>query len=210
MNKNIKSQCPFGEHLQIYWDRRYDFFNRFDDGIKIDKEGLYSVKPECSALRIGQHTKAKTVFDAFGGIGGSAIGFARTGHKVICVECNKERLDYAKHNAEIYGVDKSIKFIHGDSLKIMESEKFDAVYFDPSWGGPEYTKKKLFPLDGFDPEGSFLIEKAQKTNSLMVFTVPINFDYNFFCNLHRDFTVLVDHLGGKPLYSTCFMDFRNY
>jgi hypothetical protein len=36
-------RCPFGEHLQKYWNKRYLYFSRFDDGIEIDAEGLYSV-----------------------------------------------------------------------------------------------------------------------------------------------------------------------
>ena len=32
--------------IRKYWNRRYYLFSRFDRGIKIDREGWYSVTPE--------------------------------------------------------------------------------------------------------------------------------------------------------------------
>lgn len=98
----LGDSCPFGEKLQKYWDRRYKLFSLFDSGIQIDEEGLFSVKLEASSLRIGQHLKGEVVVDAFGGVGGSAIGLARAGHKVISVEIDESRLLMAKNNASIY------------------------------------------------------------------------------------------------------------
>lgn len=45
-----KNKCPFGGKTQKFWDRRYDLFSRFDKGIQIDEEGLYSATPEHIAL----------------------------------------------------------------------------------------------------------------------------------------------------------------
>ncbi|KAF0128079.1 MAG: hypothetical protein FD148_1881 [Methylocystaceae bacterium] len=64
---------PFGEGAQKYWDRRYDLFSKWDEGIKTDEVGLFSVKPERFALEVGKLLTGHAVLDAFCGIGGSAI-----------------------------------------------------------------------------------------------------------------------------------------
>lgn len=59
-----------------YWLRRYSLFSRFDDGIKLDEEGLFSVTPEEIAKHQAAHCGSGTVIDAFTGVGGNAIQFA--------------------------------------------------------------------------------------------------------------------------------------
>ena len=93
---------PFGERAQKYWDRRYDLFSKWDEGVETDEVGLFSVKPERFALEIGNLLSGHAVLDAFCGIGGSAIGFARCGKRVIAVDIDRDRLSMAKRNAEIY------------------------------------------------------------------------------------------------------------
>ena len=41
---------PDGEHdVRKYWSQRFRYFSRFDDGIKTDAQGLFSVTPEAIA-----------------------------------------------------------------------------------------------------------------------------------------------------------------
>jgi len=56
--------------------------------------------------------------DAFAGVGGNAIQFALTCDRVIAVELFAQRLELAKHNAEVYGVAHKIDFICGDFLQV--------------------------------------------------------------------------------------------
>lgn len=60
-----------------YWYQRYRLFSRYDDGIKMDEEGWFSVTPESIAQH--QATRMCTgglIIDAFTGVGGNAIQFA--------------------------------------------------------------------------------------------------------------------------------------
>jgi trimethylguanosine synthase len=211
MPKNINPSsdiCPFGDSLQRYWDLRFDLFTKFDQGVQIDKEVLYSVKPEESALRIASRMPPGIVLDAFGGVGGSAIGFARSGRKVVCIEQDWNRIAMAKNNACVYGVHEQIKFVCGDFLDQAESITCDSVYFDPPWGGPAYTATDRFRFDGFSPTGTELLEFARRKGMFMGFTVPRNFDFNEIRDLHRDLQVTVCHIGGRLLCFTFFVDFR--
>lgn len=81
MDRDASSSCPFRPDLQRYWDLRYELFSRFDEGIELDREGLYSATAEADALDMADRVPGKRVLDAFGGVGGNAIGFARRAKK---------------------------------------------------------------------------------------------------------------------------------
>ena len=63
------------------------------------------------------------IVDAFAGVGGNAIQFALTCDRVIAVELCAERLETARHNAQVYGVQHKIEFICGDFLKVAPTLK---------------------------------------------------------------------------------------
>ena len=56
--------------------------------------------------------------DAFAGVGGNAIQLAMTCNRVIAVELCAQRLQIAKHNAQVYGVADKIDFVQGDFLEL--------------------------------------------------------------------------------------------
>lgn len=193
---------PFGADTQHYWDQRYDFFSRFDEGIRVDREGLYSVKPERIAFETAKRLNGEVVFDAFCGVGGSAIGFARQGKHVITADTSAERLAMARHNAGIYGVAGRIEFVHGDAPAVMRSAKFDCASFDPAWGGPDYVKLERFTFANFVPDGNLLAELALGRNVPFAFSLPKNFDFNELARLHRPFELTWEKLNGKLLFAT--------
>ncbi len=72
------------------------------------------------------------------GCGGNAIQFALTCNHVIAIEINPARLEMARHNARIYGVEHKISFICADFFKVAPHIKCDGVFLSPPWGGPTY------------------------------------------------------------------------
>lgn len=202
--KTMKSphECPFGPDLQKYWDRRYQYFTKFDLGIKTDAEGLYSVMPEDVADEEARRLNGKTVLDAFAGIGGSAIGFARSGKAVIAVDIDHARLEMARNNARVYGVADRITFIHGDFFDVAPSVQADAVNLDPPWGGPKYRNRKLFSLDDFTPSGHVLLDYCLKHFSEVMFRVPRNFDESELSVYGKNYTLYEDKSNGKIISRT--------
>jgi tRNA/tmRNA/rRNA uracil-C5-methylase (TrmA/RlmC/RlmD family) len=81
------------------------------------------------------------IIDAFAGVGGNAIAFAREGRwrQVFAIEKDPATLKCAKHNAKIYGVDKKIVWINGDCFDVLEKRfagsKNAVVFASPPWGG---------------------------------------------------------------------------
>ncbi|KAI0035618.1 S-adenosyl-L-methionine-dependent methyltransferase, partial [Vararia minispora EC-137] len=148
------SQVP--EHLQKYFAQRMRFFSRYADGCLLDEEGWYSVTPEAIADRIAERCRCGTILDAFCGVGGNAIAFAKTCERVIALDISPARLALARHNAEIYGVADRIEFILADFVSFARTTRpsspsssqapfpdpstrtIDVVFLSPPWGGPSY------------------------------------------------------------------------
>ncbi|MFA4994056.1 MAG: methyltransferase domain-containing protein [Bdellovibrionales bacterium] len=201
---SMSDASPFGADTQRYWDKRKSLFHRFDEGVHLDREGLYSVKPEAIALEVAEYLPGKVVFDAFCGVGGSAIGFARKGKRVVTCDLSAERLAMARHNAEIYGVADRIEFIHGDVFAVADKAEFDCASFDPAWGGPDYYKKERFTLDMFSPDGRKLIEYAQKRSVPFAFCLPKNFDLKELSGLSDSFKLTEHVVDGAVQFLTAY------
>ncbi|KAI5119665.1 hypothetical protein M0805_007756 [Coniferiporia weirii] len=134
------------EHLQKYYAQRYRYFSLYDEGCLLDEEGWYSVTPEKIAGQIAERSRCVTILDAFCGVGGNAIAFAKTCHRVIAMDISPTRLSIARHNAAVYGVADRIEFVLGDYLdfarsyasRAPEQRSIDVVFLSPPWGGPSY------------------------------------------------------------------------
>src|SRR5690606_21594068 len=104
LTKQALADAPFLLHEgQKYWAQRYRLFSRFDEGIRLDEEGWYSVTAEKVAQHIAERCRCNVIIDAFCGLGGNTIQFARTCQLVIAIDNCRHRLELARHNARIYG-----------------------------------------------------------------------------------------------------------
>lgn len=103
-------------------------------GTRLDDEGRFSLTPEVLALELGERFAGCTVVDATCGAGGNAIGFARAGCKVIAIDAHRDRLRDAEHNARLYDVHRSIRFLHGDARELLPRCQGDVLFIDPPWG----------------------------------------------------------------------------
>ncbi|XP_021482134.1 trimethylguanosine synthase isoform X1 [Meriones unguiculatus] len=167
--------------LAKYWAQRYRLFSRFDDGIKLDKEGWFSVTPEKIAEhiagRVSQSFKCDIVVDAFCGVGGNTIQFALTGKRVIAIDIDPVKIDLARNNAEVYGIADKIEFICGDFLLLAPCLKADVVFLSPPWGGPDYATAETFDIRTMmSPDGFEIFRLSQKITNNIVYFLPRNAD----------------------------------
>ncbi|OXB66745.1 hypothetical protein ASZ78_005720 [Callipepla squamata] len=146
----IPPEIAADPELIKYWAQRYRLFSRFDEGIKLDREGWFSVTPEKIAehiaVRVAQAFNCNTIVDAFCGVGGNAIQFALTSKRVIAVDIDPEKLSLARSNAEVYGVADQIEFVCGDFMVLAADLKADVVFLSPPWGGPDYATAEIFDI----------------------------------------------------------------
>ncbi|XP_008065690.1 trimethylguanosine synthase [Carlito syrichta] len=167
--------------LAKYWAQRYRLFSRFDDGIKLDREGWFSVTPEKIAEhiagRVSQSFKCDVIIDAFCGVGGNTIQFALTGKRVIAIDIDPVKIDLARNNAEVYGIADKIEFICGDFLLLASCLKADVVFLSPPWGGPDYATAKTFDIKTMmSPDGFEIFRLSQKITNNIVYFLPRNAD----------------------------------
>uniref|UniRef100_A0A5K3EVI4 Trimethylguanosine synthase n=1 Tax=Mesocestoides corti TaxID=53468 RepID=A0A5K3EVI4_MESCO len=152
--------------VEKYWAQRYRLFSRFDEGIQIDCEGLFSVTPEVIAAHharrlsniLGGSPSSHTVLDLFTGVGGNCIQLALVGFTVVTVDISQSMLNMADSNARVYGVRDRITFIKADAFSFLHEtgERFSAVFASPPWGGPSYSSSSIFSLTNlaFSGEGN--------------------------------------------------------
>jgi len=95
---------------------------------------------------------------------------------VIAIDIDPKKIEMARTNAQIYGVEDRIEFIVGDSLKILpELTSAEVIFLSPPWGGPEYINTDSFnlkddiPIDGFN-----LFDKCLEVTENIAYFVPRN------------------------------------
>lgn len=163
--------------LKKYWNQRYSLFSRFDDGIAMDREGWYSVTPEKIAEHIAKRCRNKVVVDAFCGVGGNTIQFAKHCSRVIAIDIDPVRLFCAKHNAQIYGVLDKIEFVQGDFMKMARNGdiKADVVFLSPPWGGPSYIQSDEFCIRSMMAiNGDEIFSESLRLTTDIIYYMPRN------------------------------------
>lgn len=185
----------FPPALAKYWAQRYRLFHRFDEGIQLDYESWYSVTPERIAKHIAKRFKhLKYIIDLYSGSGGNTIQFACNGCYVTGVEIDQQRIEMAKNNARVYGVEQGVDFICGDvdhalSCLTVQSKMVDGIFLSPPWGGPEYLNVDIYDVSVFQE----VVARARSITPNVAVLVPRNvelqnvFDTFGTCELEKNF-----------------------
>ncbi|XP_037459231.1 trimethylguanosine synthase-like [Triticum dicoccoides] len=144
----------------------------------MDAEGWYSATPEAiAAAQAARAAPAGLVLDAFAGVGGNSIQFAARGCYVVAVEMDPRKVELARHNARIYGVEDMIEFVVGDFFHLAPYLKADLVFLSPPWGGPSYNQTPVYTLDMLKPkDGHAIFQAAQKIAPNIIMFLPRNVD----------------------------------
>ncbi|OWM80719.1 hypothetical protein CDL15_Pgr006749 [Punica granatum] len=170
----------YSTSVKKYRKQRYHLFSRYDDGVKLDEEGWFSVTPEPIANHHALRCGSNAIIDGFTGVGGNAIQFAKCAKHVIAVDIDPKKIEYANHNAVIYEVDDRIDFVRGDFFLLAPRLKADTVFLSPPWGGPNYKKVERYDIKTMlKPHDGFLLFKTAKgIASKVVMFLPKNVDIN--------------------------------
>uniref|UniRef100_A0A3B4AEL8 Trimethylguanosine synthase n=1 Tax=Periophthalmus magnuspinnatus TaxID=409849 RepID=A0A3B4AEL8_9GOBI len=187
----IPEEVAAEPELAKYWAQRHRLFSRFDQGIRLDREGWFSVTPEKIAEHIAVRVQstfrsAQLIVDAFCGVGGNAIQFALSGSRVLAVDIDPVRLDLTRHNAAVYGVADRMDFIQGDFLQLAPRLRGDVVFLAPPWGGPAYLNADVFNIQTMmEPDGYplYIFQKAKLISDNIVYFLPRNADMDQIASL---------------------------
>jgi hypothetical protein len=143
---------------------------KFTKPIHSNTDGLQLATPEIAAKYIAKRLKTDTIADLGCGIGGQVIFFAKECGKVYAVERNPEKIEYAKKNCELYGVD-NVEFILGDALSPETRDKIsdsDIIFSDPA--RPLTEKERT--LDNLEPPITELIKLYSGITKGLAFHAP--------------------------------------
>jgi hypothetical protein len=152
--KGQKGQPPADVDREVlkFYKKRYTLFERYDEGCLLDREGWFSVTPQCIASHTAERLAFPRVVDCFSGVGGNTIQvstdstqFASHGAQVVSIELDSRRIAMAKKNAEIYGVGDKIEWVEGDMLK-AQGVRGDVVFMSPPWGGTGYMALDYYSI----------------------------------------------------------------
>ena len=193
-NEKIEKEVIRISKQNKWWKMRYHLFSKFDDGIIIDSlESWYSITPEKISISIAQKIqrnipgKSCTILDGFCGVGGNTIQLAKLFSKVFAIDINAKRIEAAKHNAKLYGVEDKIEFIIGDFFQVAPRIKADVVFLAPPWGGPGYKKSQYFDLETMIPmNGIKIFQVASKITKNIAYYVPKNTNMSQLSSLAGD------------------------
>lgn len=143
---------------------------KFTKPVFSNTDGLQLATPEIAAKYIAKRLKTSTIADLGCGIGGQVIFFAKECDRVYAVERNPEKLEYAKKNCELYGVD-NVEFILGDALSPKTRDKIsgsDIIFSDPA--RPLTEKRRT--LDNLEPRIDDLIKLYSGITQSLAFHAP--------------------------------------
>lgn len=142
---------------------------------KLDLKAPGSLKDNCSNFLI---------FDATACVGGDTIGFGiYLKCKVIGMEKDPINFKTLQNNISAYKFKNSVECVQGDFItdgyKIIETRMPDIVYFDPPWGGKDYSIQKdleLYLSDKNVKEIVFKILEEYPFVKTVIVKVPSNFN----------------------------------
>lgn len=128
-------------HREPLSTRRRRLFSRWDKGVQVDEEGLYSATPEALADRLVRGLRG-VVIDGTCGVGAITLALARRQEvtQIIAVDLHAGRLDLARHNLGVYGLGAKVRLVHGDAREVIAATPADGLVLDPPWGGRAYDR----------------------------------------------------------------------
>lgn len=143
---------------------------KFSKPVASDKEGLQLATPEIVAKYIAKRLKTDVIADLGCGIGGQVIFFAQECRKVYAVERNPQKLEYARQNCALYGVN-NVEFILGDALsesvKARVSDS-NVIFSDPA--RPLAEKERT--LENLDPSITGILKMYPDVTQDFAFHAP--------------------------------------
>ncbi|MEM2115496.1 MAG: methyltransferase domain-containing protein [Candidatus Woesearchaeota archaeon] len=134
-----------------------------------DVEGMRYSTNEIVAKYRAERLKPSSVADISCGIGIQLIHFARYASIAIGVDIDPKKIEYAKRNAQNYGLNH-IRFIVGDSLseEIISKINVEVIFSDPARDAFARERK----LEDLKPNPLMVYEKYHYKTEKFVFDLP--------------------------------------
>lgn len=161
--------------------------------------------------------KNLTILDGTANVGGDVINFGLNPNveKVVAIEINADTFSKLENNIRVYGLEKKIKTIHGNSLDIIEKcadrDHFDILFLDAPWGGKSYKKHKFLNLEMSGKKLVDVVKMAQKCQNIdnIILKIPFNFNLYQLISNAEFHTIVIDKIKtGKSFYMILLLSIK--
>lgn len=177
----IKDELKLKDFDELYSMAKARIKNRNEKYRKTNHENLFFNEEdlrfatnELVAEYRAKRLKCKTIIEIGSGIGLQSIEFAKTCKKVIAIEIDKRKQEYAKANAETLGI-KNIEFVNQDAIIALDAiEEADVIFWEPEREAEEKTRT----LESIKPSIQQILEKAQKITENICIELPPQMELN--------------------------------
>jgi len=136
--------------------------------------------------------KNLVIMDGTANVGGDVINFGLNGNveKVIAVEYNKTTYEKLVNNVKVYGLEKKVVTLHGDTVKLVErcmgKVKIDILFLDAPWGGRGYKREKFMDLEMGGKRVFELVRKVGECGNVSNVILKVPFNYNLYNLIHNN------------------------
>jgi len=161
--------------------------------------------------------KNLTILDGTANVGGDVINFGLNPNveKVVAIEINADTFSKLENNIRVYGLEKKIKAIHGNSLDIIEKcadgDHYDILFLDAPWGGKSYKKHKFLNLEMSGKKLVDVVKMVQKCQNIdnIILKIPFNFNlYQLISNAEFHTIVIEKIKTGKSFYMILLLSIK--
>lgn len=144
-----------------------------------------------------QRLKCDTLVEIGCGVGIQTIAFARACKRVIAIDTDARKVDYAKENLKLEGI-TNVEFIVGDGLEYLKKAKSaDIVFIDPE----RLASEPLRSIDTIRPSIPDILKAAKRLTDKVAIELPpqlrdIDFDCEKeYCSLNHELNRLTIYFG---------------
>jgi len=155
----------------------------FSVEVQGDEDALRMTSPQLTLQHLSNELSDynyKSAVEICCAVGLTAINLAKNMDKVYGIDIDEDRIEDAKKNAQIYGVEEKTIFIVGDALdtKLLQKFKVDVAILDPEWGlskdSKNIGKRSLLELTNPNMKELFYKVKENITDHI-VMKIPNTF-----------------------------------
>lgn len=157
--------------------------------IKYDDTALYSITKQEIAdsmtnilKNMPRITAESPILDATACVGGNTLSFCKFFKNVTAIELDEARYGYLRNNVELFGYNEhTVTLINCNCINFIRNlenhVKYDIMFFDPPWGGPEYKNHRRIMLYLQEISMIHLLDIVRGKTQYCVIKVPLNFDF---------------------------------
>lgn len=167
--------------VQLSEEAKYSL-THWRDGQEINKHIINIIKESKRFRKSCQLNILKNVriIDGTSCVGGNTVLFAKEFKDVVAVDINKDHINMLKQNLDLYNFDTKVEYhcldITSSYKSLLHKTKYNVLFIDPPWGGPEYKNEDSIELYLSNISITELSKIFLQNVDMLVIKIPSNYN----------------------------------